>query len=86
MLPDDPPSREHARALSTHAQTLMYAGDEIAAGHRAEEAAAAARAAGRPAVEADALVTMGLLAERDGSPERAIELFVQAYGQATATP
>ena len=84
MLPDDPPSREHARALSTHAQTLMYRGDEIAAGHRAEEAAAAARAAGRPAVEADALVTMGLLAERDGSPERAIELFVQAYEQATA--
>jgi DNA-binding CsgD family transcriptional regulator len=84
MLPDDPPSREHARALSTHAQTLMYRGDEIAAGHRAEEAAAAARAAGRPGVEADALVTMGLLAERDGSPERAIELFVQAYGQATA--
>jgi DNA-binding CsgD family transcriptional regulator len=84
MLPDDPPSREHARALSTHAQTLMYRGDEIAAGHRAEEAAAAARAAGRPAVEADALVTMGLLAERDGSLERAIELFVQAYGQATA--
>ncbi len=84
MLPGDPPSREHARALSTHAQTLMYSGDEIAAGRRAEEAAAAARAAGRPGVEADALVTLGLLAERDGSPERAIELFGQAYGQATA--
>jgi DNA-binding CsgD family transcriptional regulator len=84
LLPDEPPSREHARALSTHAQTLMYTGDEIAAGRRAEEAAAAARAAGRPGVEADALVTMGLLAERDGSPERAIELFVQAYEQATA--
>jgi DNA-binding CsgD family transcriptional regulator len=84
LLPDDPPSREHARALSTHAQTLMYSGDEIAAGCRAEEAAAAARAAGRPGVEADALVTLGLLAERDGSPERAIELFGQAYRQATA--
>jgi DNA-binding CsgD family transcriptional regulator len=84
VLPDDPPSREHARALSTHAQTLMYIGDENAAGRRAEEAAAAARAAGRPGVEADALVTMGLLAERDGSPERAVELFIQAYGQAKA--
>ncbi len=84
MLPDPPPGREHARALSTHAQTLMYTGDEIAAGRRAEEAAAVARAAGLPWVEADALVTMGLLAERDGSPGRAIELFIQACEQATA--
>ncbi len=35
-------------------------------------------------MEADALVTMGLLAERDGAPGRAIELFIQAYGQAKA--
>jgi DNA-binding CsgD family transcriptional regulator len=83
-LPADPPSREHARALSTHAQTLMYIGDDTAAGRRAEEAAAAARAAGLPWVEADARVTMGLLAERDGSPERAVELFIQAFGQAKA--
>ena len=84
VLPADPPSREHARALSTHAQTLMYTGDDIAAGRRAEEAAAAARAAGTPWVEADARVTMGLLAERDGSPGRAVELLVAAFGQAKA--
>ncbi|HEY9244940.1 MAG TPA: LuxR C-terminal-related transcriptional regulator, partial [Streptosporangiaceae bacterium] len=84
VLPGDPPSRELARALSTHAQTLMYTGDDIAAGRRAEEAAAAARAAGQAWVEADARVTMGLLAERDGSPERAVELFTAAFGQAKA--
>jgi len=84
MLPDVPPSREHARALSTHAQALMYSGDETAAARRAEEAAAAARAAGKPGVEADALVTMGLLAEQAGQPGQAIELFTQAYGQALA--
>ena len=28
LLPADPPRQEHARALATHAQTLMHAGDE----------------------------------------------------------
>jgi len=84
VLPADPPSWQYARALGTHAQTLMYVGDEDGAARRAEQARAAARAANAPWVEADALVTMGLLAERRGEPEEAIDLFTEAYRQARA--
>jgi DNA-binding CsgD family transcriptional regulator len=84
VLPADPPSWQYARALGTHAQTLMYVGDEDGAARRAEQARAAARAADAPWVEADALVTMGLLAERRGEPEEAIDLFTEAYRQARA--
>ena len=62
----------------------MYVGDEDGAARRAEQARAAARAANAPWVEADALVTMGLLAERRGEPEEAIDLFTEAYRQARA--
>jgi len=82
VLPADPPSWQHARALGTHAQALMYVGDQDGAARRAEQARAAARAANAPWVEADALVTMGLLAERRGEPEEAIDLFTGAYRQA----
>jgi DNA-binding CsgD family transcriptional regulator len=83
-LPADPPRPQHARALATHAQTLMYVGDEDAAASRAEQARAAARAASAPWVEADALVTLGLLAERAGQPVGAIEMFTMAHLQAYA--
>src|ERR1019366_9250342 len=43
---------------------------------------AEARATGAPWVEADALVTMGLLAERAGQPAAAIELLTMAHLQA----
>jgi DNA-binding CsgD family transcriptional regulator len=82
VVPADPPSWQYARALATHAQCLMYANDESAAASRAGQAQAAARAADAPWVEADALVTMGSLAERRGEPEEAIDLFTQAYQQA----
>ena len=81
-LPEDPPRPEYARALATHAQTLMYAGDEQAAAGRAEQARAAARAADAPWVEADALVTLGQLAERAGRPADSIEMFTMAHLQA----
>jgi DNA-binding CsgD family transcriptional regulator len=84
VLPAEPPSWQHARALGTHAQTLMYVAEEDAAARRAEQARAAARAANAPWVEADALVTMGSLAERRGEPEEAIDLFTEAYRQARA--
>ena len=84
VLPADPPSWQYARALGTHAQTLMYVGDEDGAARRAEQARAAARAANAPWVEADALVTMGMLAERRGEPEEAIDLFTEAYRQPRA--
>jgi DNA-binding CsgD family transcriptional regulator len=84
LLPADPPRPQRARALATHAQTLMHAGDEAAAARRAQEARVAARAADAPWVEADALVTLGLLAERQGEPAQALDLFSQAYREAQA--
>ena len=84
LLPADPPRPQRARALATHAQTLMHAGDEAAAARRAQEARLAARAADAPWVEADALVTLGLLAERQGEPAQALDLFSQAYREAQA--
>ncbi|HEY8045651.1 MAG TPA: AAA family ATPase, partial [Streptosporangiaceae bacterium] len=84
LLPADPPRPQRARALATHAQTLMHAGDEPAAARRAQEARVAARAADAPWVEADALVTLGLLAERQGEPAQALDLFSQAYREAQA--
>ena len=82
LLPADPPRPERARALATHAQTLMHAGDEAAASRRAQQARVAARAADAPWVEADALVTLGMLAEREGEPAQALDLFTQAYREA----
>ena len=82
LLPDDPPRPQRARALATHAQTLMHAGDEAAAAGRAQQAQVAARAADAPWVEADALVTLGLLAERQGEPAAALDLFTQAWKEA----
>jgi DNA-binding CsgD family transcriptional regulator len=82
LLPADPPHKGRARALATHAQTLMHVGDEAAAAKRAQQAQVAARAADAPWVEADALVTLGLLAERQGEPAQALDLFTQAYREA----
>src|SRR6266571_5565641 len=60
VLPEDPPRWERARALATHAQTLLYhTRGEAPARAKAEQALAAARIAGAPWVEADALVTLG---------------------------
>ena len=82
LLPGDPPRPQRARALATHAQTLMFAGDEAAAADRAQQARVAARAADAPWVEADALVTLGMLAERQGEPAAALDLFTQAWKEA----
>jgi DNA-binding CsgD family transcriptional regulator/tetratricopeptide (TPR) repeat protein len=82
LLPGDPPRKERARALATHAQTLMYTGDEAAAAGRAQQARVAARAADAPWIEADALVTLGVLAERQGEPAAALDLFTQAWKEA----
>ncbi len=84
-LPPDPPRWEYARALATHAQTLMYIGDAAAAAARAHQARAAAEAAQAPWVEADALITLGQLAERDGEPDSAISKLSEAHQQARET-
>jgi DNA-binding CsgD family transcriptional regulator len=83
LLPEDPPTWERARAIATYASTLMAIGfrDEEAA-EWAERARAAARAADSPWVEADALVTLGNVAKREGRDDEAIELFTAAHEQA----
>jgi DNA-binding CsgD family transcriptional regulator len=81
-LPAHPPRWERARALATHARTLLALPDVGQARARAEEARAAATAAGAPWVDADALVTLGLIAERAGRITDAVALFSQAHQQA----
>ena len=83
-LPEQPPTWERARALGTYAQALLYrdAGSEEQARDFAEQARAAARAANAPWVEADALVTLGVMSERGGRIKEAIELFTAAHDQA----
>ena len=90
VLPADPPTWQHARALATYAQTLLYATRDPAGADTekrvqavAEEARAAARAASAPWAEADALVTLGLLAEWNGRSKEAVELFTLAHRQAS---
>jgi DNA-binding CsgD family transcriptional regulator len=81
-LPPEPPRWERARALATHARALLSMQDEAPARSRAEQALAAARAAGAPWVEADSLVTLGQLSEWAGKTEEAIGLFTRAHQQA----
>ena len=81
-LPEDPPRWERARAMATYAQSLLTADDLSPAQEWALRARDSARAAGAPSVEADALVTLGLLDERAGRPAAAIEVFILAHRQA----
>ena len=81
-LPEDPPRWERARTLATYAQTLLHADDLSPAQEWALRARDAARAADTASVEADALVTLGLLDERAGRPAAAIEVFTLAHRQA----
>jgi DNA-binding NarL/FixJ family response regulator len=82
VLPEQPPTWERARALATHARTLLTLKDEEPARARAEEAIAAAAAAAAPWVEADALVTLGQVSERGGHVRETIDLFTRAFEQA----
>lgn len=82
-LPEDPPSPGRARALATHARALLTMEEDLEpARSRAEQARTAARAAGAPSAEADALVTLGLIAERSGRLSETIGLFTRAHQQA----
>jgi DNA-binding CsgD family transcriptional regulator len=83
-LPAEPPGSDRAAALAMLARTLM-AGAGAATGP-AQEIARQARTAGRaadaPWVVADALVTLGLIAERGGRIRTAIASFSRALEQA----
>ena len=83
LLPEEPPTWERARAIATYASALMAVGfrDQEAA-EWAERGRAVARAADSPWVEADALVTLGSVAKREGRDDEAIELFTAAHEQA----
>jgi len=81
-LPADPPRWERARALATQASVLLRQRDLGPARLRARQAQAAARAAGALRAEADAMVTLGLISERSGHPEEAIDLLERAHRQA----
>ncbi len=82
VLAADPPRWERARALATHARTLLSSADHEPARARAREALAAAKAAAAPWVEADSLITLGLISEREGKIADAIGLFTTAHRQA----
>ena len=81
-LPAEPPRWEYARALATHARSLLSLYDLEPARARAEQAMVAAGAAMAPWVEADALVTLGLISERSGKIDAAADLFTRAHEQA----
>jgi DNA-binding CsgD family transcriptional regulator len=83
--PEQPPTSYRARAMATYALALMVSEGYGMALDWAQRAQAAARQAGAPWVEADALVTIGLLAGRAGEQDEAIRTFTAAHEQAAGT-
>src|SRR5689334_12627317 len=80
--PADPPTWQYARAVATYANTLLIDDDFDAVQEWATRGLEAARAAGAPWVQADALVTLGFVSNRSGRNDEAIELLTQAHKQA----
>jgi DNA-binding CsgD family transcriptional regulator len=80
--PAEPPTWQYARAISTYANTLLTEDDFTAAREWAERGLAAARAAGALWVQADALVTLGFISNREGRNDEAIKLLTEAHTQA----
>jgi DNA-binding CsgD family transcriptional regulator len=80
--PASPPTWQYARAVATYANTLLVDDDFDAVRKQAERALAAARAAGAPWVQADALVTLGYMSNREGRNDEAIKLLTEAHQQA----
>jgi DNA-binding NarL/FixJ family response regulator len=83
--PEEPPTAYRARAMATYALALMVTKEYDVALEWAQQAQSAARQAGAPWVEADALVTVGSLARRAGDEEKAIATFAAAHEQAART-
>jgi len=78
----EPPTWQHARAVSTYANTLLVEGDDTVAREQAERGHTAAQAAAAPWVQADALVTLGFISNREGRNDEAIKLLTEAHKQA----
>ena len=83
--PQEPPTAYRARVMGTYALALMVSEGYGVALEWAQRAQAAARQADAPWVEADALVTIGLLASRSGEQDEAIRTFTAAHEQAAGT-
>src|SRR6516162_3950417 len=83
--PADPPTWQYARALTTYAYALLMEEDFSLARDWAERGIAAARASDAPWVEADALVTLGVMSNREGRNDEAIKLLTAAHKQARET-
>jgi DNA-binding CsgD family transcriptional regulator len=81
VAPENPPTRERARAMATLAIVLLGTDEDAASRDWAARARVAAQEAGAPSTEADALVTLGLLSAREGDNTEAIEKFTAAYRQ-----
>jgi DNA-binding CsgD family transcriptional regulator/tetratricopeptide (TPR) repeat protein len=80
--PADPPTWQYARALTTYAYALIVEEDFNVARDWAKRGIAAARAAAAPWVEADALVTLGFMSNREGRNDEAIKVLTAAHRQA----
>jgi DNA-binding NarL/FixJ family response regulator len=80
--PADPPTWQYARALTTYAYALLFEEDFSVARDWAERGITAARAADAPWVEADALVTLGFMSNREGRNDEAIKVLTAAHRQA----
>jgi DNA-binding CsgD family transcriptional regulator len=80
--PAEPPTWQYARAISTYANTLLLEDDDTATREQAERGHAAAEAADAPWVQADALVTLGFISNREGRNDEAITLLTKAHKQA----
>jgi DNA-binding CsgD family transcriptional regulator len=80
--PADPPTWQHARAMSTYANTLLTEVDFTVAKEWASRALTAARDADAPWVQADALVTLGFISNREGRNDEATTLLTDAHKQA----
>jgi predicted ATPase len=80
--PAEPPTWQYARAVATYANTLLVDDDFDVVRDWAERGLAAARAARAPWVQADALVTLGFLSNREGRNDEAITLLTEAHKQA----
>lgn len=86
LLTEDPPTWQRARAIATYANVLLAVGEDDSAGEWAERGRAAARAAAAPWLEADSLVSLGLLSQREGRNEEAIEKFTAAHTPGAGGP
>jgi DNA-binding CsgD family transcriptional regulator len=80
--PAEPPTWQYARAVATYANTLLIEDDDTMTREQAERGHAAAQAAGALWVQADALVTLGFISNREGRNDEAIKVLTEAHKQA----